>query len=139
MHAYFVETPTRRSIKHSCRRCHVEFVSNNKLYQHLRSCRTSVVESTAIVYVNHATIISSNTVLNRRSNINFRFFKYIIFLASIDELSSLHELCDDIDCDASLIDRTFVAQEISDFESKLQHSEVSIKIRDIDDVTLSTN
>ena len=113
----------------------------------MRSCKISLAfeqaifrqATSAIIDVNYVIVISLDAVSNSRLNINFRFFKYVIFLASIDELSSLHKLCKNIDCDIFLVDRTFVAQEIADYDSKIQYSEVFIKIRDINDVILSTN
>ena len=42
---YFVNTSAKQTKIYTCRRCHIEFYSNNKLHRHLRSCQVISTES----------------------------------------------------------------------------------------------
>jgi hypothetical protein len=119
---------------HECRRCKTNFSFNNKLHQHIRQCRK---KRFTIVNSFHATnactsnrIIVFKTKSDFFKDLIFRSWHFVIFFARILKNESLNELCVDSECTMSLIDKIYFMKSL--LKMKINHIDVTIKIRDID-------
>ena len=74
---YFVNTFNKQTYRYICRRCFVEFYSNNKFYKHVRDCKITssksisnvIKQNTNVFYVN---VVQFDVASNNHSNLNFR-------------------------------------------------------------------
>ena len=73
---YFVNTFVKQIKIYTCRRCHIEFYSNNKLHRHLRSCQIISIEFitslTKKIFNYQVFIIQSIVKSNAQFNLDFR-------------------------------------------------------------------
>ena len=135
---YFVNISTKQTKVYSCRRCQIEFYSNNKFHRHLRSCQVTFVKfDTSLTKntLNHQIFtIHSIVKANTRFNFEFRSWRYVTMKTNIKQFFT--NMCVDIECEASLINRKFLMQKIFDYRTHIRLSSKFLKIRDIDDAVV---
>ena len=137
---YFVNTSAKQTKVYSCRRCQIEFYSNNKLHRHLRSCQvisakfdTSLTKNTLNYQISTIQFIVK---VDTRLSLEFRSWRYVTMKTNIEQF--LTNMCVDIECEASLIDRKFLMQKIFDYKTHARLSSKSLKIRNIGDAVVIT-
>ena len=137
--SFFVKTLTKLTKTYICRRCSKEFYFNNKLHNHLKLYQTMTTKQIVIetIDVFNVVIIQFDASSNNQSNLEFRFWRYVIFATFINKSNSFNELCCDINYEASLVNREFLAIEMSNFQRHIQKKFIVMKIREINDVVLN--
>ena len=137
---YFANTSIIQVKVHTCRRCQSEFYFSNKFHRHLRKCQivslTFLSSSTQNTQSFQDEIILFSAKLERQQDLSFRFYRYVTMKANIEK--SLTNMCVDTDCEVSLIDKIFLSHEVSDYVTQLRQALQSLKVREIDDVSMKT-
>ena len=142
-HSFFVDTSTKQARIFICQRCNVEFYFNNKLHKHIKTCKKKIISVSVFsedesINVFNAFIIHFDASTDNNSDLNFRIWHYVIFVVSIDKSDNLHEVCSDIDCDVSLINRAFLIAEVSNYQQRVQKKIDALRIKNIDDALFNT-
>lgn len=140
-HSYFVGTPAKQARVYICQRCSAEFYSNNKLHKHIRMCKKESAPArndAPAVDVFHASVIHSDASPDSTPGLGFRSWRYATFAASIGKPDSLHEICSDTGCGASLVDRAFLAEEVPDYQQRVQKKPDAMRVRGLGDSLLIT-
>ena len=143
---------SKQACHYTCRRCFVEFYSNNKLHKHVRGCKITSSKSAfdvtkQDVNVFHVAVVQFDVASDSHSGLGFRSWRYVIIEAFIYESESsksdvqqtssfLHKFCIDTDCGVFLVDRQFLVEVISDYERHMRQKVDAIKVRGIGDFTL---
>ena len=146
----FVDTP--RQLKYTCRLCQQTFYSNNKLHKHVRDCRktfsnskpavkhvstdkqthdTTVTDKNAQLSLWKQSVIVFTATSNKNDEYEFRNWKYATVKTTIAYQKAMKDLCLNIDCTMSLIDRQWLHVLISDIVIK--QTVDSMTIREIED------
>ena len=129
----FVTPPV---IAFTCRRCHSEFPSNNKLHSHVRSCWKPKATSEALT--NHVDaarpidtqVIESTAPASNGTGYGFRSWHYALLEASLDTIDGPRDqFCIDTGCTMSLVDQDYLMQAAPN--TKIQISKTSVKVRGI--------
>lgn len=129
-----------------CRRCNKKFSFNNKFYYHIRRCKITksivVVAVFKIIEVFHSQFISFKIIHSIAStkthfNHDFRSWRYVKIKTNINlkNLKNLNDLCFDINCESSIIDRLYLTSKRFDYVKNVIHINI-IKINDIDSFSL---
>lgn len=118
---HFVTSMKQEQV-YQCRRCRLEFYSNNKLHKHLRSCRSKEVPQDAIQETFHGSTgptIQSDAKQDDPTGAGFRTYKHASVSASTaDDATRLNDHCADSGCPGSMVDREFLAIEVPDYRQK---------------------
>ena len=129
-----------------CRICNNIFDSNNKLHKHLKRCKKSLsIEIFHIIIATKLFIFDSNNIVLIESNISiiidtrlvFRSWYYITTIMSFLCSKASHDICININCTMSLINRVFVTN--LKFVTQIKKINVSIFVQDIDILRHVTN
>ena len=135
---YFANTSITQVKVHTCRRCQSEFYFNNKLHRHLRQCQIvsfiSSFISTKEIQSFQKIIIQSSAKSNKQSILKFRSYRYATMKINIEK--TFTNMCVNIECETSFIDKNFLAQKIFDYERFLRRTKEFLKIKEIDDVSV---
>ena len=137
---YFANISIIQIKMHICRRCQSKFYFNNKFHRHLRKCQivsfTFFSSSTQNTQSFQDEIILFRAKFERQQDLNFRFYKYVTMKTNIEK--SLTNMCVNIDCEISFIDKIFLSHEIFDYVTQFEQTFQSLKIKEIDDVSMKT-
>ena len=140
---YFVGTPPLHSRAYTCRKCSEEFKSNNKLHAHVRRCKVkpkSALEETSAMKAadeSEATVIKS-TAADDCPGHGFRSWRYSTIEASIGSSKKLTGVCVDTGCGGSMGDRSFLAEEIPDYQKLVKQRTDPIRVRGIGNAMLES-
>ncbi len=119
---------------HECRRCKTNFSFNNKLHQHIRQCRKKRFTIVDFFHTTNACTSDRIIVFRVKSDLFkdlvFRSWHFVIFFARILKNESLNKLCVDSECTMFLIDRIYLVKSL--LKMKINHTDVTIRVRDID-------
>lgn len=118
----------------TCQKCEQQFYFNNKLYKHLKTCKSSKKLRDNRKTTTHLTLLFVFVVksINKRSNFNdfaFRVYYYAIVKKILIFLKIIYNLCLNNDTFISLIDKNFLLK----CKSNIVIKEITsvIKIKDI--------
>ena len=140
--SFFVGTPPLHTRGYTCRRCSEEFPSNKKLHVHLRQCKTkpkTEVPSTMNAEDDtEPTIIKSTAAAVSHHGHGFRSWRYATIEASIGSSKKLTGICVDTGCGGSMGDRSFLAEEIPDYQKLVKQSTDPIRVRGIGNAVLDS-
>ena len=135
---YFANTSTTQIKVHTCRKCQSKFYFNNKFHRHLRQCQIMTVfsfsTSTQKIQFFQDVIIQFNVRSESSFAFEFRFFRYVTMKISIED--TFTNMCVNIECEISLIDKDFLIQKIFNYQELLRQIKKSLKMREIDDVSI---
>ena len=129
-----------------CRICNSIFDSNNKLHKHFKRCKRNL--SIEIFHVAIATkfftfdsnkdvLIKLNVSIIIDTRFVFRSWHYVMIIMSFFCSKASHNICINIDCTMSLIDRVFVTN--LKLVTQIKKINVSIFVRNIDTFRHVTN
>lgn len=88
----------------------------------------------------HATVevIQSDAPPESQPGLGFKSWRYSTVKASIGKPDSLHDICADSGCGASLVDREFLAREVPDFAKRVKQIADPVKVKGIGGSQLET-
>ena len=133
---FFVDSST---MTRQCRRCELNYFSNNKLHKHLKTCKKNEKTNIKAYHeIIEARIVQSNFKIScENPDLNFKTWHYLMIRASIQtSMTILNSFCIDTDCGMFIIDRKYLKDVLSNFESKIKSSSTPMKVREIDDSTV---
>ena len=128
---FFVDSST---MTRQCRRCESNFFFNNKFHKHLKTCKERNDEINAFHETIEAAIVQSNfKTLCENFDLGFKIWHYLMIRTSIQIfMTILNFFCIDTSCEMFMMNRTYLKNNVSDFEKWIKHSD-SVKIRKIND------
>ena len=141
---FFVDTPPPLAKTYTCRRCSEEFTSNNKLHAHVRRCKAtpaSKPERSPVAQAasgNEPIIVKSTVAAGSHFDHNFRSWRYAIIQTSIENSKTLTEVCADSDCEESINNRSFLAEEIPNYQRLVKQRTKPIRVRNINNAVLDS-
>ncbi len=99
---------------HQCRKCRMIFFFNNKLHRHIRECfrKNKFDSNVETFHVDESRIIVFKTKFDLFKDLVFRSWHFATFFARICN-DFFDELCANIDCIMSLIDRDYLMKILS--------------------------
>jgi hypothetical protein len=127
-----------------CRKCRAVFSSNNQLHKHVKQnvCKNFNIFTHFIIikeeimnehvnFVMNISIVKSSVDFSKNIDTSFEFREwiYVKIMISLSLKREQNQVCLDIDCSVTLIDKKFVALHESHYQ--IRHMTTSLNVRDL--------
>ena len=137
-HNFFVDTSIFCNLTHQCRKCDVKCFFDNKLYKHLKKCRTLLIMQ-RIVNSIEMQIIESKKKSMTDANYDIVLRKWHYFMIKTCIIKTVFNFfCLNTKCEMSMIDKEYLCKLISNYKLTVKTSS-SIKVRDIEKTIITFN